>query len=186
MKLRFFGCSGNTSLVFGEDLEDNGCDDSTSTSTSIVSNILDSGVQFVDCDCFDDATDVSSSSFGDIASCTLFDHAVLDHASPDIAAPYLDLCLVSTTNRGDGPVANFSHSLPNVIGLKHVPNGNTVVGDGHAVTFFETSCDEKGIDSLGNFAYPLFPGYGKFAGTCSDNGKPDAILFPLFVCKSSC
>jgi hypothetical protein len=184
LKLRFFGCSGSTSLVFGEVLDGNGCDDLASTNT--LSNTLDSGVQFVDCECFDDVTDVSSSSFGDIASCTIFDHAVLDHASPDIAAPYLYLCLVSTTNRGDGPVANFSHSLPNVIGLKHVPNGNTAFGDGHAVTFFETSCDQKGVDSRGNFAYPLFPGYGKFAGTCPDNGKLDVILFPLFVCELSC
>jgi hypothetical protein len=82
---------------------------------------------------------------------------------------------VSTTDRGDGPVANFSQSLPDVIGLKHVQSGNATVGTAGAITFFETTCDEKTVGSLENFAYPLFPGYGKFVDTCPYNGKPYTI-----------
>lgn len=177
LKLRFFGCSGNTSIVLDDLLDDNGCnyngcDEWTSVNTT--SNEIDSGVQFVDCDCFDDATNISSSSFGDIASCDLFDHKIFYPASSDRAASSFDLCLVSTTNCRNGPVANFSQPLPDVIGLKHFRNGNAAFGND--VTFFETTCDEKGITSSRNFTNPLFPGYGKLAGTCPDIGKPEMGL----------
>ncbi len=183
LKLRFFGCPGNTSVVFDDVLSGNGCNNLTSNGT--INPTINSSVSFVDCDCFDDAIEVSSPSFGDIASCPLFDYEVFGRASPHVAASSFDLCLVSTTDNGNGHVANFSHALPEIIGLKHLPNGNSPYGD--SVTFFETSCDENGVDSLGNFAFPLFPGYGKFAGTCPSTGfidfenddsrLPDDIVF---------
>ena len=176
MKLRFFGCPGNTSIVFDGGLGNNDCNDWTPNNT--VNDAINSGVGFVNCDCFDDATDVSSSSFGDIASCALFDYEVFGYASPHIVASFFDLCLVSTTDSGSGHVANFSQPLPDVIGLQHLPNGNTPFID--SVTYFETTCDEKGVDTLGNFAFPLFPGYGKFAGTCSNSGKPNTMYH--FLC----
>ena len=181
MKLRFFGCPGYTSIVLDDVLADSGCDDGT-TSNKITPTI-NSSVSFVDCDCFDDATDVFSSSFGDISSCALFDYEVLDHASSHVAASSFDLCLVSTTDHGNGYVANFSHPMPEIIGLEHLPNGNTPFCD--SVTFFETTCDEIGVDSLGNFAFPLFPGYGKFAGTCPNNGKPKAMRICHFAIEKS-
>ena len=168
-------------IVFGEGLDDNNCDSiNTNTNTNslalsnTVGNTVDSGVQFVDCECYDDAINTSSSSFGDIASCMLFDR--LDIPSDS----YFDICVVSTIDIGNGPVATFSQALPEIIGLEHIPYDNMAFGDDgdeatvdevSTSTFFETSCDEKAVDSQGSFAYPLFPGYGKFAGTCPDGGK---------------
>ncbi len=181
MKLRFFGCPGYTSIVFDDVLADSGCDDGSMSSK--ITPTVNSSVSFVDCDCFDDATDVSSSSFGDISSCALFDYDVLGHTSSHVAASSFDLCLVSTTDNGNGSVANFSHPMPEIIGLEHLPNGNTPFCD--SVTFFETTCDETGVDSLGNFAFPLFPGYGKFAGTCPNNGKLQAMRICDFAIEKS-
>ena len=117
--------------------------------------------------------DVTSSAFGDIASCDLFEYEFLGSTAPEIVFSSFDICLVSTTDSGEHIVANFSQPLPDVIGLQYLPNGSAPSDD--FVTFFETTCDENGGDALGNFAYPLFPGYGKFAGTCPDTGKFDMI-----------
>ena len=166
LKLRFFGCAGNTTLVYGDTLRNDNCRELGSPST------INTGVHFVNCDCFDRATDITSTSFGDIASCHVFTHEVLDRtATPDAKTSHLDICIVSTTDGENGPVADFSRPLPDIIGLKHVPKNDF----GDVVTFFETSCGEKGVDSHGKFAYPLFPGYGKFASTCPYDGKQDAI-----------
>ena len=155
-----------------ENLDDNDCSDLGSPST--LTDDFSTGVHFVDCDCFDSATDAASALFGDIASCPVFTHVGSDRTTISGAtASYLDICIVSTTDDGNEPVATFSEPLPDIIGLKHVPNKSF----GDVVTYFDTSCDEKGADSNGKFAYPLFPGYGKFAGTCPDDGKLEMICW---------
>jgi len=172
--------------VSEEGLEGSECDyinENPYTLNNTVGSTTDSGVRFVDCGCYDNATDASSPSFGDIASCPLFEHDIWDPTSPNVAANYIDICLVSSIDfgYGAGPVANFSHPLPEIIGLQHVPNdGSTSM----VLTYLETSCDNKVVDSQGSFAYPLFPGYGKFAGTCPDHGKfVHFCLFYLLVCS---
>ena len=152
-------------------LGEKGCNEGNPHGT--VSNKVKSGVRFVDCDCYNNATNAASSVFGDIASCDLFEYEFLGSTAPEVVFSSFDICLVSTTDSGGRIVANFSQPLPDIIGLQHLANGNIPSDD--SVTFFETTCDERGVDSLGNFAYPLFPGYGKFAGTCPYTGKSDMI-----------
>ena len=49
----------------------------------------------------------------------------------------------------------------------------SLVSDSMAVTFFDTTCNEQVVDDQGRYSYPLFAGFGKFAGTCDSEGFID-------------
>jgi hypothetical protein len=189
LKLRFFGCPGTIEIVSNvseQILNEKNCDD-IYTDTDI-DHINSSGVYFVDCDCYDNAITItsssssSSSSYGDISSCPLYDIESLTYNTPDITISYFEICLVSANRRpGEGPVADFSIPLPSVIGLEHIPYDDLAFGEDDdsaklistamSVTFFDTTCNEQVIGNHGSEAYPLGPGYGKFSGTCPNEGE---------------
>lgn len=113
---------------------------------------------------------------------------------------YFEVCIVSTTFvDGMGFVVDLTKPLPDILGLKHAPNDeeedvshndDQVYLSSPQVTYFDTTCalhkkqiqvgDNIIIDNSvwnhwpydGDY-YPLFPGYGKFAGTCPTQGFID-------------
>ena len=185
MKLRFFGCPGTIEIVSNvfeqkQILSEKNCDTDTDNDTNIdIDNNINSGsVYFVDCDCYDTAITItssssSSSSYGDISSCPLYNIESLTYNSPDNS--YFEICLVSAKRRpGERPVVDFSIPLPSVIGLEHIPYDDLASDeddDSSQVTFFDTTCNEQVIGNHGSKAYPLGPGYGKFSGTCPNEGE---------------
>ena len=184
MKLRFFGCPGAIEIVSNvseqtQILSEKNCDIDIDDDTNIDNNINTGSVYFVDCDCYDTAITItsssSSSSYGDISSCPLYNIESLTYNSPDNTISYFDICLVSAKRRpGEGPVADFSIPLPSVIGLEHIPYDDLASDeddDSSQVTFFDTTCNEQVIGNHGSKAYPLGPGYGKFSGTCPNEGE---------------
>ena len=177
MKLRFFGCPGTIEIVSNVSeqtkiLSEKNCDIDTDDDTNIDNNINTGSVYFVDCDCYDTAITItsssSSSSYGDISSCPLYNIESLTYNSPDNS--YFEICLVSAKRRpGERPVVDFSIPLPSVIGLEHIPYDD--LASVEDVTLFDTTCNEQVIGNHGSKAYPLGPGYGKFSGTCPNEGE---------------
>ena len=186
MKLRFFGCPGTIEIVSNvfeqkQILSEKNCDidiDNDANTNIDIDNINSGSVYFVDCDCYDTAITItssssSSSSYGDISSCPLYNIESLTYNSPDNS--YFEICLVSAKRRpGERPVVDFSIPLPSVIGLEHIPYDDLASDeddDSSQVTFFDTTCNEQVIGNHGSKAYPLGPGYGKFSGTCPNEGE---------------
>jgi hypothetical protein len=99
---------------------------------------------------------------------------------------YFEVCVVSLTIvEGTGFVVDLTKPLPSILGLKHTPIEHDDELVNPQVTYFDTTCslDLKDPDDFdddydgywpyeGNY-YPLFPGYGKFAGTCPTKGFID-------------
>lgn len=112
----------------------------------------------------------------------MYDVESLAYNKPDISISYFDVCIVSSIYRpGEGHVADLSKPLPDIIALDHNPyddlsfdeddNSAKLISSAMAITFFETTCKEQVVGDYGSYAYPLFPGFGKYSGTCPDKGE---------------
>jgi hypothetical protein len=178
LKLRFFACPGTLSFATPDQLVDD-CDDYSIDATA--SNLT--AVHFVDCECFANATGLSDigAVIDASATCTLYEELPLDYNTMDMTVDYFEICLVATSrnNTMDDFMLDLSVPLPEVIGLLHDPYFDNIAGIddptilGTTVTYFDTTCFPKVDGAHGNLAYPLFPGYGKFAATCPDFGFID-------------
>ncbi|KAL3940398.1 MAG: hypothetical protein SGARI_000982 [Bacillariaceae sp.] len=175
LKLKFFACPGTLSFAIDQLVDDCGDEYYDNVTVADNNNTLTS-VHFVDCDCFDNATNLDDMDAVMDASttCELYEEIPLDYDT-------MDVCLVatsrSTTMDDDDFVLDLSVPLPEIIGLQHDPYFDYIAGIddptilGTTVTYFDTTCLSSTAPHLA--ANPLFPGYGKFAATCPDTGFID-------------
>ena len=160
--MRWHGCDGNLSLVTRDQGQDVCNTEFGSNSTS---------ARFVDCACLDIISNPRLPRIG----CGLSDSVAMNHGN---SSSFFDVCLVSVIELEKNRVfLDLSSPLPEVIGLKYSGHENEYQTDATwgpygFTTYFDTTCN-AGDDSLVPYPYPLFPGYGKFPGTCSDEGFID-------------
>ncbi|GKY93886.1 hypothetical protein MPSEU_000355500 [Mayamaea pseudoterrestris] len=145
-----------------------GCDNkvtfSSSEEASSDCGIVDfdmADIRFLDCDCYDALVEGELGLTEAATTCELHKSMVLA-ASKSYGDAY-DLCLVSVSVGANGTAAaNFTKPLPPVLGITQAGQ------DDHKPlrTYMDTTC--TALDSTMPIVLPLFPGYGKYSGSCAN------------------
>jgi hypothetical protein len=171
LKMRWHGCPGKVSLVPPDQARDDCEVDAVSEKTD---------ARFVDCDCYDRLTSSRESD----TPCDLFESISLTTSE---SSSSFQMCLVSVTIlRGNELVSDLSSPLPSILGVEYtsfekVNRTEATWNPNPSRTYFDTTCAYDGA-SMVQYPFPLFPGYGKFPGTCQAEGFIDfkaAGIFPL-------
>ena len=162
LKMRWHGCDGNLTLTTPlQAYSDCNTDLPESNETT---------ARFIDCACLDVISDPGIPKVG----CGLYESIEMNHW---ISSSFFDVCLVSVIQlSGDRIFHDLSSPLPEVIGIEYSSFENEHQTDtsqkNDSTTYFDTTCYVDGNAQV-PYPYPIFPGYGKFPGTCPGEGFID-------------